>query len=203
MQPRKTALQVFPPSATLEGAIANQWTQSFSSEKCSNAASQLHESAPPRRSISLYGKPCINYLHLVLLFSEIMLSNTHCYKPPFFVHIFTFQTLEYLQSNWILDPKTCQITLPKVELQKILNNFFDKKWRFGTVCSIVVWFLIINTLSWPTILMEFYLRIPDMWLSHMQPPDTFRRPYNRRILLRPPLPIRWPTSIPPSCFPRP
>ena len=56
MQPRKTALQVFSPSATLEGAIANQWTQSFSSEKCSNAASQLHESAPPRRSISLYGK---------------------------------------------------------------------------------------------------------------------------------------------------
>ena len=101
MQPRKTALQVFSPSATLEGAIANQWTQSFSSEKCSNAASQLHESAPPRRSISLYGKPCINYLHLVLLFSEIMLSSTHCYKPPFLV--------------------------PKVELQKILNNFFDKK----------------------------------------------------------------------------
>lgn len=51
--------------------------------------------------------------------------------------------------------------------------------------------------------MEFYLRIPDMWLSHMQPPDTFRRPYNRRILLRPPLPILWPTLIPPSCFPRP
>ena len=177
MQPRKTALQVFSPSATLEGAIANQWTQSFSSEKCSNAASQLHESAPPRRSISLYGKPCINYLYLVLLFSEIMLSSTHCYKPPFLV--------------------------PKVELQKILNNFLTKKRRFGTVCSIVVWFLIINTLSWPTILMEFYLRIPDMWLSHMQPPDTFRRPYNRRILLRPPLPIRWPTSIPPSCFPRP
>ena len=193
MQPRKTALQVFSPSATLEGAIANQWTQSFSSEKCSNAASQLHESAPPRRSISLYGKPCINYLHLVLLFSEIMLSNTHCSKPP----------SSLWRYAWILDPKTCQITLPKVELQKILNNFFDKKRRFGTVCSIVVWFLIINTLSWPTILMEFYLRIPDMWLSHMQPPDTFRRPYNRRILLRPPLPIRWPTSIPPSCFPRP
>ena len=100
MQPRKTALQVFSPSATLEGAIANQWTQSFSSEKCSNAASQLHESAPPRRSISLYGKPCINYLYLVLLFSEIMLSSTHCYKPPFLV--------------------------PKVELQKILNNFLTK-----------------------------------------------------------------------------
>ena len=101
MQPRKTALQVFSPSATLEGAIANQWTQSFSSEKCSNAASQLHESAPPRRSISLYGKPCINYLYLVLLFSEIMLSSTHCYKPPFLVQIFIFtlQTLEYLHSN--------------------------------------------------------------------------------------------------------
>ena len=56
MQPRKTALQVFPPAATSQRAIANQWTQSFSSEKRSDAASQLHESAPPRRSISLYGE---------------------------------------------------------------------------------------------------------------------------------------------------
>ena len=79
MQPRKTALQVFPPSATLEGAIANQWTQSFSSEKCSNAASQLHESAPPRRSISLYGKNLgvyLNCLHFPC--TPILRSGTGC-----------------------------------------------------------------------------------------------------------------------------